>query len=97
MIKHVVCFRLKDKSLESCEKAKDILMSMQGKVPQIRDLAVGIDFLHSERSFDIILEVLLDDKQALDDYQIDPYHADVVKAYMFEARTDSITVDYNLD
>jgi len=70
---------------------------MQGKVPLIRDIYVGIDFLHSERSFDVILEVLLDDARALDDYQIDPYHADVVKTYMQKVRVDSITVDYDFD
>jgi len=97
MIKHVVCFKLKDNSLESCQNAKDVLMSMQGKVPQIRDIFIGIDFLHSERSFDVILEVLLDDAKALDDYQADPYHVDVVKAYMHKVRSDSITVDYDFD
>lgn len=97
MIKHVVCFKLKDNSPQSCQSAKDVLMSMQGKVPLIRDIYVGIDFLHSERSFDVILEVLLDDARALDDYQIDPYHADVVKTYMQKVRVDSITVDYDFD
>ena len=30
MIKHIVCFKLKDNSLENCQKAKDVLMSMKG-------------------------------------------------------------------
>ena len=39
MIKHIVCFKLKDNSLEECEKAANILKSMEGNVPLLR----GID------------------------------------------------------
>lgn len=35
MIKHIVCFKLKDPSREECEKARDILLSMKGNVPQV--------------------------------------------------------------
>ena len=28
MIKHIVCFKLKDNSLAECEKAKEVLLSM---------------------------------------------------------------------
>ena len=66
MIKHIVCFKLKNNSPEECEKAKEILLSMQGKVPELRGITVGVDFLHSERSYDLILEVLLDNAAALE-------------------------------
>ena len=36
MIKHIVCFKLKDNSLEECEKAANILKSMEGNVPLLR-------------------------------------------------------------
>ena len=94
MIKHIVCFKLKDNSPAECEKAKEVLLSMQGNVPQLRDIKVGIDFLHSERSYDIILEVLLDDEAALDSYQNDPYHCSVVKTHMHAVREASVAVDY---
>ncbi len=96
MIKHVVCFKLKDNSKESCEATQKILLSMEGNVPMLRGLSVGIDFLHSERSYDIILEVLLDDRAALDAYQKDPYHCDIVKPYMHSVRRASIAVDCEL-
>ena len=66
MIKHIVCFKLKDNSEEECNKTAEILRSMEGKVDLIRDIEVGVDFLHSERSYDIILQVVLDDKEALE-------------------------------
>lgn len=69
---------------------------MQGNVPQLRDIEVGVDFLHSERSYDIILQVLLDDAGALEDYQNDPYHCTVVKPHMHAVRETSVAVDYEI-
>ncbi len=91
MIKHIVCFKLKDKN--NVNEAKELLLSMNGKVPMMRDIFVGCDVLHSQRSYDIILEVLLDDMKALDEYQNDPYHAGVVKAYLVNACESMIAVD----
>ncbi len=96
MIKHIVCFKLKDNSEENCLKAKEVLLSMQGNVPQIREIEVGVDFLHSERSYDIILQVVLEDAKALEDYQNDPYHCSVVKTHMHAVRESSVAVDYEI-
>ena len=73
MIKHIVCFKLKDSSDERKNEAKDILLSMKGKVPQILSIEVGTDFLGSARSYDVILQVTLTDRAALDAYQADEY------------------------
>jgi len=96
MIKHIVCFKLADNSPEACAAAKDVLMGMKDNVPLLRDIEVGIDFLHSERSYDIILQVVLDDRAALDAYQNDPYHVSVVKKYMHKVRTASVAIDYDI-
>ena len=96
MIKHIVCFKLKNNSNEECIKAKNVLMGMKGKVPQIKSINVGIDFLKSERSYDIILEVMLESKKALEDYQNDTYHCTEVKPYMHSVRSGSISVDYEI-
>jgi hypothetical protein len=96
MIKHIVCFKLSDNSEEMLNKTKDILLSMNGKVPMLRGIEVGVDFLHSPRSYDIILQVLLDDEKALDDYQNDEYHCNVVKKHMHSVAQSSIAVDYYL-
>ncbi len=94
MIKHIVCFKLKNNSREECEKAAEILRSMEGNVPQLRGIEVGVDFLHSERSYDVVLSVLLDDPKALADYQSDPYHVSVVKTHMHAVRESSVAIDY---
>ena len=96
MIKHIVCFNLKDNSPEECNKAAEILRSMEGKVDLIRDIEVGVDFLHSERSYDIILQVVLDNAEALEKYQNDEYHCNVVKKYMHAVRESSVAIDYNI-
>lgn len=96
MIKHIVCFKLTDNSPENCEKAKEVLLSMQGNVPLLRSIEVGVDFLHSERSYDVILQVTLDDAAALEAYQNDPYHCEVVKKHMHAVRAASVAIDYEL-
>lgn len=70
MIKHIVCFRLADKSEESKKKAKEILLSMKGKVDTVKDIEVGTDFLCSDRSYDVILQVTLNSRDDLDIYKM---------------------------
>ena len=94
MIKHIVCFKLKDG--EDVNKAKEVLLSMKGNVPLIRDIEVGVDILHSERSYDLILSVVLDDMKALEEYQNDPYHVNVVKTHMHKVRSASVAVDFEI-
>lgn len=96
MIKHTVCFKLKDNSPEECNKAVQILRSMDGNVELLRGIEVGVDFLHSPRSYDIILQVLLDDEKALEEYQKDEYHCSVVKKHMHSVAESSVAIDFKL-
>ena len=96
MIKHIVCFKLANPTEELLKKTKDILLSMKGNVPMLRDIEVGVDFLHSARSYDVILQVWLDNKEDLDAYQNDPYHCIVVKTHMHSVASSSIAIDYDL-
>ena len=94
MIKHVICFKLKQG--ESAEKAKEVLLSMKGNVPMIREIEVGVDVLRSARSYDLMLTVLLDDMDALAAYQKDAYHCGVVKTHMHAVMESSVAVDYEV-
>ena len=94
MIKHIVCFKLKEG--ESVDKAIEVLKSMEGNVPSALKIEVGKDFLHSTRSYDIILQVTLKDRKALDEYQNYPYHCSVVKTHMHAVRESSVAVDYDI-
>ena len=94
MVKHVVCFKIKDG--ESVEKAAEVLRSMEGNVPMLKGIEVGIDALHSARSYDLMLTVLVEDFEALAAYQKDVYHCEVVKTHMHAVMASSIAVDYTL-
>ncbi len=96
MVKHIVCFKLSNNTAEEKNAAKDMLLSMVGKVPTIIDIEVGTDFLCSARSYDVFLQVTLKDKLALDEYQKDKYHCEVVKAYMHAHVSASVALDYEI-
>ena len=97
MIKHVVCFKLKDNSIDAKEKATNVLMSMITKVPQIWGIEVGQNVVESHRSYDLILQVVVEDLKKLEEYQNNPYHVDVVKKYMHQVIESSVAVDYEID
>ena len=92
MVKHIVCFKLKPNV--DVNKTAEVLRSMKGNVKEIVDIEVGVDFLKSERSYDIILQVTLKDKKSLQDYQNNEYHCSVVKKHMHAVRESSIAEDY---
>lgn len=94
MVKHIVCFKIKPEHKHRLEEAKTTLLSMMGNVPMLKKVVVGIDFLHSERSYDLILETWFKTKEDLEEYQVDPYHVSVVKKLMHEIRETSVAVDY---
>lgn len=94
MIKHVVCYKLKDNSLEKKQEVKNMLLSMVGKIEYFVDINVGLDFLGSERSYDVVLEMTFNSKEDMEKYQKDDYHFNVIKPYMKEVRVGSVSVDY---
>lgn len=94
MIKHVVCFKLKEN--ESPEKAKEVLLSMKENVPMLKGIEVGVDKLHSERSYDVYLAVILNDLAELDEYQKDAYHVNVVKKHMHSVAKSSVAIDFEI-
>ena len=94
MITHIVLFKLKERTPEGIEKAKEILLSMEGKVEMLRHLEVGVDLIHSERSADIALFTKFDSMADLQAYQVHPYHANEVAAYMKSVSSAVMTADY---
>ena len=94
MVKHILFVKLKDYRESSCETVKELFLSRKDHIDFIRELQVGIDALHSERSYDVVLEMVVDSFEELERYQKDPYHVNVVKPYIHEVRTGSATVDY---
>ena len=94
MITHIVLFKLKERTPEGIERARDLLLSMQGKVEQLRYLEVGVDLIHSERSADIALVTRFDSMEELQAYQVHPYHANEVAAHMKSVCSSVVAADY---
>jgi predicted GTPase len=94
MITHIVLFKLKARTPEGIEKAREILLSMDGKVEQLRFLEVGTDLIHSPRSADIALVTRFDSLEDLQAYQVHPYHANEVAAYMRGVSSSVVSADY---
>ncbi|MCZ7356802.1 MAG: Dabb family protein [Candidatus Methanoperedens sp.] len=90
---HIVFFKFKDRNPRSIEKARDLLLSMKGKIPQLRHLEAGIDILHSERSYDLALVTKFDSMEDMKTYQANPVHVEVSK-YITSVRDSAISVDY---
>lgn len=97
MIKHVVCFKFKDEYKKCAEEAVEVLLSMRGRVPSAKRIEAHADELRSARSCDVILEVELEDFAALEEYQRDPYHVDVVKEYMHKKTATSVAADFTIN
>lgn len=93
MITHIVFFKLRDRSPRSVEKARDVLLGLKGRIPQLRHLEVGTDVLHSERSYDIALVTKFNSLEELETYQKHPVHVEVAK-YMTSVRESAVAVDY---
>lgn len=93
MITHIVMFKLKDRSAESIERTAQVLRDMEGKIDVLKHLEVGIDVLHSERSYDIALVTKFESMEALEVYQVHPVHKKVIE-HMSQVRDASVSVDY---
>jgi len=93
LLTHIVLFKLIDRSPENVEKARGVLMSMEGKIPLLRHLEVGVDVLHSERSYDLALVTKFDSLDNMQSYQVHPVHVEISN-YMKSVRESSITLDY---
>ena len=94
MITHIVLFKLSDPNPDTITATRDLLLSMDGRVPQLRHLEVGVDLVRSERSYDIALVSRVESLDELRAYQIDPYHAGTIQPHMRSVCSAIVAVDY---
>lgn len=93
MLTHIVFYRLRDKSQESLDNLKALFMNMQGRIEQLKSVEVGIDVLHSERSYDLALVTKFDSLDALKAYKAHPEHGKI-SDYVHSVWLESASVDY---
>lgn len=100
MIKHIVLWRLK-KSAHGNDKAtnvgliKEKLEALNGRIPGLLKIEVGIDFSGSETSGDIVLYSEFESREALDGYQVHPEHK-AIMPFIMGARSERRMVDYEI-
>jgi hypothetical protein len=99
MVKHLVFWKLKDHALGrdragNAQLIKEELEALQGRIPGLLKIEVGIDFLRGETSSDVALYSELANREALAAYQAHPLHKAAGAAFK-EAIAERRSVDYD--
>lgn len=79
MITNTQLLKFKDRSGENIAKARDVLLSMQGKIEFLRDLKVEINIRQGASSYDLLMSAQYDSLEDLEAYIIHPVHVEVAK------------------
>lgn len=101
MIKHIVCWKLKNKTepLQECADAlaiKTVLEGLVGKVPGLIHSEVGFDYSKTETAGDIVLYSEFESRTALKNYKNHPAHVEAGKTV--RPRTyDRRMIDYEIE
>ena len=93
MLTHIVLFKLKEDSKDQIEELKNRLMAMEGQIPELLSIEVGIDVVRSERSYDLALITKFESLDAMQVYQVHPEHQKVI-AFVNTVKESTIAVDY---
>ena len=100
MIKHIVLWKLKDHAEgadknQNAQKMKSALEALKSKIPQIRHIEVGINFIPSDAAYDVALYSEFANEKDLDIYQKHPEHLKVADL-VAKVREQRVVVDYKI-
>jgi hypothetical protein len=100
MMKHIVFWTLKSESggLTAQQNALEIkarLEALNGRIPGLLNLEVGIDSSRTDASADLAMSCEFADRAALDAYRVHPEHL-VVADFIGAARLTRTLVDYEV-
>lgn len=93
MMTHVVLFKFESRDKQIHEEAKARLLSMEGVVPALKSIEVGLNEIDGPRAFDLSLITRFDDLAGLDAYREHPAHLEVL-SYLKTVVAQSVAVDY---
>lgn len=99
MVKHIVFWKLKEEAHGNSKETnakliKEKLENLKGKIDNLINIEVGIDFL-GNGNFDVALYSELTSREALDTYQNHPLHQALLP-FIREAVVDRKAVDYEI-
>ena len=95
MVKHIVMFKLSDKTPENMKRAVNSLRSLEGNIEVLKSIQIGTDFLESDRSYDIVLTAEFENREGLEIYGRHENHLPVVKV-MRSLCSNTAVVDYEV-
>jgi len=90
---HIVLMQFQEPAPEILAKASAMLRGLKGKIPERRSIEVGLDVLHSGRSYDLALTTRFDSMADMQRYQDHPEHVAVLQ-YLRSVLAASVAVDY---
>lgn len=90
---HIVLFKLKDRSRANAARAAALLGSLEGVVPTLQSIEVGINVVSAARAYDIALFTRFASLADMEAYQFHPRHQEV-SATMRELSESIVAVDY---
>lgn len=93
MITNNLLLKLKNRDSENIAKARDVLLSMRGKIEFLRDLKVEVNIRHGESYYDLILIADYASMEDFDAYLVHPAHLEVAK-YIGSVLETSASVCY---
>lgn len=95
MVEHIVLFRWNENAApEAISQAMEELQMLEGKIPGIVDLIVGVNFSDRARGYTHGLVVRFTDRAALEVYGPHPEHQRVVQNYITPIRADVLAFDF---
>jgi len=92
---HVVLMQFREPTPAVLHKASELLRGLKGNVPELRSIEVGLDVLHSGRSYDLALITRFDSLADMQAYQVHPEHVAVLD-YLRSVLAASVAVDFEL-
>ena len=95
MVKHIVMFKLNEKSPDNLKALASALNSMKGQIETLKFLEVGEDFKGSDRSFDLVLTTHFENQQGLETYAAHKVHQPVIQLAR-SLCSQTVVVDYEL-
>ena len=82
MVTHIMLAKLKDYSPENLEKAKNLLLSMNGNIPTLMKVDVKVDTKRAAISYDLAIFFDYETAADFEAYVADPFHVEVSKQFL---------------
>ena len=97
VIHHIVLFRFAPTASPlAVEAAGAALLGLEGRVPEIRRMAFGLNLADSRSEYTHALLVEVDDMAAVQRYLDHPAHVEVVKKFVAPFREARLAIDFEV-